>query len=158
MPQPSIASAEDIDLAADWEPAGCRWIRTLADGTWRPCAEEDPEAIYAALLALSCGGEEIKDIVAWELVGPGIPWWRRVGLVSHLGFLQLEEAERHMGRVKLVATPREWMRDRATVCILDWRIDVGELFSRIDAVDCGGNDALKRTLTEAIKRQALRVL
>ena len=112
-----------VDLAADaaWPIA---YIEPAGDGSWQPAP---PGAgLLAALLALEePGGGELIDICGWELGGGGSPWWLRTGAVGWLGPRWLDRCRRVDRPLRIVGTPKAWLRDRGeAVCIVDWNIDL----------------------------------
>ena len=98
-------------------------IEPQADSTWTPSESGLLAALYHVV---EDGG--IVDIIAWDLTGPGWPWWLRVGGVTHLGEPWLEKCRITGKPVRLVPSPKDWLADRGeALCILDWGMSIRHL-------------------------------
>jgi hypothetical protein len=96
----------DLDLAAEAAPSFAR-IEPTADGSYQLV----DDGILAALLPVE-DGDEPYDIVAWELMGLGSPWWQRTGNASYLGEFWRARALAS-GRPLRLVQPWPWPRRRA---------------------------------------------
>jgi hypothetical protein len=134
-PIPSSAD-EDATLlewlrGTDYPPVELRpfaCILPSADGTWQPMPEEDgqmlPGAISATLHQIVERDGSLYDVVAWETAGNGSPWWLRYDRATFLGERDIELANILHKPVRLVPTPRAFVKHRLCCCILNWKADV----------------------------------
>src|SRR5690242_4260599 len=106
--------SRDIDLWAEAEPFAR--IEPAADGTWQPAEAGMLAALLPVWTPDLVEEAEIVDLVAWELMGSGSPWWLRRGAVSYLGDRALDRARLLDRPLRVVATPRQWLSDRGESC------------------------------------------
>ncbi len=139
-------------------------IQPLASGNYRP--SDDGE--WAVILEVRDRHNELADLVAWLPNDPARWWLRHGDEAPVLGARALAFAADCHEPVILHPTPETWLfahqgqpgghlgqrhgdADGDTVCILDWGVDLAELFAGVSKVECQGADLQNRF------QQALRV-
>ncbi len=140
------------DLPPELLPAGL--VETFEDGTFQIADGE--HGTHALLLQVWSSDGELEDVVAWQLEGPGHPWWRQRGNVALLGEDEIRDSGETGRPVRLVSTPRRWLELRgkvAAACILDWGEDPRALLSRAAEVVCE-TPALRSGLEAAIAKHS----
>jgi hypothetical protein len=131
-PGPSPAN-EDAALlewlgGTDYPPIEWWPIATIipsADGTWQPTEKQPGDnGIEASLYQIEERDGSLFDTVAWEIASNGSIWWLRQGRAAFMGEEDIELANSLRKPVRLVPTPREFVKHRLCCCILNWKADV----------------------------------
>ena len=121
-------------------------IQPLASGNYRP----SDDGQWAVVLGVQDRFDELVDCVAWSPDDPG-RWWLRYGEeVPLLGARGLAIAAWHGEPVTLLPTPETWLQahcersEGSVICVMDWGVNLAELFEGVSRVDCDSPDLQKR--------------
>ena len=127
-------------------------IQPLASDNYRP----SDAGKWAVIMEVRDRHDEIADLVAWLPEDPSRWWLRHFDETPIIGARSLAfAADCHQPAI-LYPTPEAWLfaqRERskgAIVCIIDWGVNLTELFAGVSKVECRGSDLQKR-FTSALR-------
>ena len=121
-------------------------IQPLGNGNYRP----SDDGQLAIVLGVYDRFNELVDCVAWLPDDPR-HWWPRHGDETPLlGARALAFAADCNQPVSLLPTPDAWLQahcerpEGSVICVMDWGVNLAELFHGVSCVDCDSPDLQKR--------------